>query len=922
MMPVDSPDSPVASVALSSSSRRKPAALHRCRFPDWSPTPVAALSITPPSFDTAALGFGGTSAERGVLAVGRASGDVELMCWGGHQGWIAWRTTLSPSDLSLYAHDLPGAEREVNRLQSEGVRLFGVGGTGSELVEWEWGGPGGKKEVGRIKSTLPTLPPIFALAASRSSSHLAIACEDSTIRILSILDDELELVGKIEVGGPGKVRALSLAWGFPGEVAPEADEEEGDAKSVLPPHFATPLSTTLIAGLSNSTLVTLSSATPALSLWSRTHRMTVDKVPGEATVVWAVAVLPDDTAVSGDSMGNVKFWDLKMGTQKESWRAGKADILCLAVGSDGTTVFTSGVDQRTTEFRKVAITSSRSNNKTTSRWIQSSGRRLHAHDVRAMVISPPFLGPLPASHALSTSSTKHSKAIVPVLTSAGLDLSLVTVCASASSTPALHNPISETVSTEFETTIHRKASYVPQRGQAFAVAREARLLVARRPRGVGIWRVSQSAMSGSGAGKAKWRREEEEDEKEEGWGKVAELELKLQTNLVASAVSSDGKWLAVSDLYETKLFRLSLKNGQVSPHRQKTFSTSLSDSLPTSLGTGSSALAFSPDSSTLVLATAFGSYVAVIGLPKSGGEDFDVKAVWGDHAVRSSKGRETRGRGGKANGKTNGVNGVAHDESDEEESDEDEEMEVDGEAVKGDKPATVACLSVSQDGKWLASADLERKVCVFDLEGLKHFTTLPTPSQVPTTLSFLPTVSSSNEPTLLLAYPNNSLSLFGLTTHRFLSWSLPLSSLRSNTLMDIREPLIGVTFESQPTKSREENGMGKVHESRRALVGADLVAVVWGANWVARIDLAELREGKVAGKSVRRDADRKRARDEKEGVSGVEAKEVDIKVTRKYSPLVLFDFIGHGELVAVEKVWADLARGMPDAFVRNAEFGT
>ena len=33
--------------------------------------------------------------------------------------------------------------------------------------------------------------------------------------------------------------------------------------------------------------------------------------------------------------------------------------------------------------------------------------------------------------------------------------------------------------------------------------------------------------------------------------------LQVQTNLVASAVSNDGKWLAVSDLFETKLFRLS-----------------------------------------------------------------------------------------------------------------------------------------------------------------------------------------------------------------------------------------------------------------------------------------------------------------------------------------------------------------------------
>lgn len=73
--------------------RRKPLPLHRCRFPDWNPSHIAALSITPPTFDTKLLRFGGSSQERGILAVGRANGDVELMCWGGHQGWVSWRVS-------------------------------------------------------------------------------------------------------------------------------------------------------------------------------------------------------------------------------------------------------------------------------------------------------------------------------------------------------------------------------------------------------------------------------------------------------------------------------------------------------------------------------------------------------------------------------------------------------------------------------------------------------------------------------------------------------------------------------------------------------------------------------------------------------------------------------------------------------------
>lgn len=61
--------------------------------------------------------------------------------------------------------------------------------------------------------------------------------------------------------------------------------------------------------------------------------MTLDQLKGEHTVVWAVAVLKDGTIVSGDSMGNVKFWDGEMGTQSQSFKTHKADVLCLAVGS-------------------------------------------------------------------------------------------------------------------------------------------------------------------------------------------------------------------------------------------------------------------------------------------------------------------------------------------------------------------------------------------------------------------------------------------------------------------------------------------------------------------------------------------------------------------------------------------------------------
>ena len=168
------------------------------------------------------------------------------------------------------------------------------------------------------------------------------------------------------------------------------------------------------------------------------------------------------------------------------------------------------------------------------------------------------------------------------------------------------------------------------------------------------------------------------------------------------------------------------KNGELTPRRQKTFSTYLSNALPTSLGTGSSNLLFTRDSRRLILATSFGSSIAVVELPGGKDEDFEVVKVFGEHGARDG-GRELRGKvaNGKVNGdgdiKMNGINGNGkhHDSESEDEDDSDGESEVGASSSNNSKPASVTCLAVSGDGRWLASADLERKVCVFDLEALK-----------------------------------------------------------------------------------------------------------------------------------------------------------------------------------------------------------
>lgn len=188
------------------------------------------------------------------------------------------------------------------------------------------------------------------MSASPTSSTLAISCEDSTIRLINILDGELELLQKIEVGGPGKVRALSLSWGKPRELVSEVEEEEDDDENdtemavatkgkksteSLPTSFSTPRESYLLAGCSNSTIRRFDAPTLASGggPWRGTLRMTLDRLKGEHTVVWALTTLGDGTVVSGDSMGNVKFWDGEMGTQMQSFKGHKSDVLCMGVGT-------------------------------------------------------------------------------------------------------------------------------------------------------------------------------------------------------------------------------------------------------------------------------------------------------------------------------------------------------------------------------------------------------------------------------------------------------------------------------------------------------------------------------------------------------------------------------------------------------------
>lgn len=115
------------------------------------------------------------------------------------------------------------------------------------------------------------------------------------------------------------------------------------------------------------------------------------------------------------------------------------------------------------------------------------------------------------------------------------------------------NPLSTSTQATFEDAYHRRLAYSSGAASASAVhlARKSRLVLCTREAGVTVWRVAKRKPRGDNLDL------DLEGGQERGWERVLDMDLNVQTNLVAGAISDDGRWIAVSDWYETKLFQLS-----------------------------------------------------------------------------------------------------------------------------------------------------------------------------------------------------------------------------------------------------------------------------------------------------------------------------------------------------------------------------
>lgn len=190
-------------------------------------------------------------------------------------------------------------------------------------------------------------------------------------------------------------------------------------------------------------------------------------------------------------------------------------------------MYTSGVDQRITQFVKLAGDP--------PKWVQTTQRRIHSHDVRALAIYPPYAG---------TATHDDSEIYAPLLFSAGLDMSVAVM-----PTVPAHAEAEETLSSgpsTFEDGLPKRIGYPISSGNA-VLASQARMVLSFSARAVGIWTLPDQPA----------RPDDDLDDGpsgDGGWSKALEMELRFRTNITAGAISPDGRWLAIADVWEVKLF--------------------------------------------------------------------------------------------------------------------------------------------------------------------------------------------------------------------------------------------------------------------------------------------------------------------------------------------------------------------------------
>ncbi|CAK1586130.1 unnamed protein product [Parnassius mnemosyne] len=279
-----------------------------------------------------------------TLGIARADASIEI-----------WDLNYTPYLIKF----IPGAENtSVEALGWVHNRLLSTG-LGGALLEWDL-------NTLSIKNTvILTGYAAWCLDVNQSDTLVAVGTEQGYINLYSVENDEI-VYKKLFDKQEGRIMCCKF-------------DKTGNV---------------LVTG-----------STDTIRVWNvetghATCRISVSR-RGKETIVWCLAVLSDNTIVSGDSHGRLTFWDGTIGDQIESYTTHKSDILSVVVSDDEKSLYCSGVDPVIMNFIKVSKGSGKISG---AQWVKNVQRNIHEHDVRALVINGDKLVSVGADGYLTLSS--------------------------------------------------------------------------------------------------------------------------------------------------------------------------------------------------------------------------------------------------------------------------------------------------------------------------------------------------------------------------------------------------------------------------------------------------------------------------------------------------------------------------------------
>ncbi|MCO5598800.1 hypothetical protein L7F22_052899 [Adiantum nelumboides] len=1000
-------------VAGPSKSTTSSVPLHRVRFVDWAPSSVSALAFLPLTKQVQSS----SSSARSILAVGRENGNIDLCVWveddgidtstidesdlnpstSVAKGWVVDTTLVgsNPSKVDSLVFVLsPTIPYPTPRLFSSSGGaivtehylpphlIMSTRGTNSSAQFQQL--PASIRKDSTLSNVSRSIPSqggsVWSMAASPLGKHLAIGCEDGVVRMIDIADGRFELAsysrsslrgsdgivrGNVSQLDRAKARIVSLAWGPPqkrekAKKAPfvpiggkkkqdDSDSDSSDSDSDDDDDDDGWDDSFVLGGTAQSLAYVWSANTGRVLT-----KLVVDRSRNQQTIVWSCATLLDGTCVLGDSMGQVSFYDGKMFTLLPGARFtshGKgADVLSLCVGSDGQCVYSASVDQKVVEYTKVGVAKQ-------TKWMISGKRRLHAHDIRALAIDPPFN---PKS-LLSSSNGDLNR--LPILVSAGVDFHLTLTPAASPSGATLidtthpkqqqqqrgdeeaqktkriskqsrfdHiNPVSTTPVTTFADTIHRRLPFVPTTGKGSAlgggsvvrICAAKRWVILRREKSVAIWKLPSEPSE-----------DDEYDSKQVDWKMVLEMQIRIQSNLVCVEISQDGRFLFVSDLYESKLFELRENGKDIIPKRILSFSTKTFASQGVQQGPASSAATFTPDSARLVLASYPGAFVHVIDLPRSSeSSKCTLLKSFGEHR-QAAFGRSVAGKAVRMTNGKGQVNGVHHSDEEPEQSNDESVDKNHNTSETRTTFARIDTIQVSSDGQYLVSIDAAKRIHCYSLDTLHHRGALPSPAHQPNAVTFDPWKPHK----MCCVLPTNQTVVYDLERRQAnFSGNTP-KSLNSA----VSKKMDKKAFKAI-NKMRHKGEEGFIAALNEELTGvrdnaiglfwlSPTVLAVWGATFLCTAKRIEITEDGQNNINISRNG--KRAHPDESvdlNNSGQQEQQSNhywrARLVTKYQPLLYAGIVpsstsSETELVVVERPYYDVASSLPPTYFSGASYGT